>query len=142
MGAAGVYKMMARHLRYLQKKYWRSRYSVNFPRMRPSESGYQPKVVISDRELARLTFAFRIFDHDVDISYSTRETPDYRDNILMLGVTSMSAGSRTDPGGYVTDPDSLEQFEVSDSRSPMEVAETIRRHGYEPVWKDWDAVFD
>lgn len=60
----------------------------------------------------------------------------------MLGVTSMSAGSRTDPGGYVTEPDSLEQFEVSDSRSPMEVAEAIRRHGYEPVWKDWDAVFD
>lgn len=159
MGEAGVHKiglgvllgledwradtvMMARHLRYLQKKYWRSRYSVNFPRMRPSESGYQPKTIITDRQLARLTFAFRIFDHDVDISYSTRETPDYRDNILQLGVTSMSAGSRTDPGGYVTEPDSLEQFEVSDERTPHDVAEAIRRHGYEPVWKDWDAIFD
>lgn len=85
MGEAGVHKigmgvllgledwradtiMMARHLRYLQKRYWRSRFSVNFPRMRPSESGYQPKVIINDRELARLTFAFRIFDHDIDIS--------------------------------------------------------------------------
>lgn len=159
MGEAGVHKiglgvllgledwradtvMMARHLRYLQKKYWRARYSVNFPRMRPSESGYQPKTVISDRELARLTFAFRLFDHDVDISFSTRETPEYRDNMLTLGVTSMSAGSRTDPGGYVSQPDSLEQFEVSDSRSPLDVAEAIRRHGYEPVWKDWDSVFD
>lgn len=159
MGEAGVHKiglgvllgledwhadtvMMARHLRYLQKKYWRSRYSVNFPRMRPSESGYQPKVVISDRELARLTFAFRIFDHDVDISYSTRETAAYRDSMLSLGVTSMSAGSRTDPGGYVSQPDSLEQFEVSDSRSPMDVADAIRAHGYEPVWKDWDSIFD
>lgn len=159
MGEAGVHKiglgvllgledwradvvMMARHLRYLQKKYWRARYSVNFPRMRPSESGYQPKTVISDRQLARLTFAFRLFDHDVDISFSTRETPQYRDNIMTLGVTSMSAGSRTDPGGYVTEPDSLEQFEVSDDRSPMEVAEAIRRNGYEPVWKDWDAIFD
>lgn len=159
MGQAGVHKigmgvllgledwrgdtvMMARHLRYLQKRYWRSRFSVNFPRMRPSESGYQPKSIISDRELAKLTFAFRIFDHDVDISFSTREAPEYRDNIMALGVTSMSAGSRTEPGGYVSTPQALEQFEVSDERVPMEIAETIRRHGFEPVWKDWDKVFD
>ncbi len=89
--------MMARHLRYLQKRYWRSRFSVNFPRMRPSESGYQPKVIINDRELARLTFAFRIFDHDIDISFSTGEAPYYRDHIMRLGVTSMSAGSQTEP---------------------------------------------
>ncbi len=159
MGEAGVHKiglgallgledwradtvMMARHLRYLQKKYWKSRYSVNFPRMRPSESGYQPKTVISDRELAMLTFAFRIFDLDVDISYSTREAPWFRDNMMRLGVTSMSAGSKTDPGGYASAPESLEQFEVSDERTPREVEASIRAHGYDPVWKDWDAVFD
>lgn len=159
MGEAGVHKiglgvllgledwradtvMMARHLRYLQKKYWRSRFSVNFPRMRPSESGFQPKTIITDRQLARLTFAFRLFDHDVDISYSTRELPEFRDNMMTLGVSSMSAGSKTDPGGYATFPDSLEQFEVSDERTPQEVAEAIRRNGYEPVWKDWDAAFD
>ncbi len=159
MGEAGVHKigmgvllgledwradtiMMARHLRYLQKRYWRSRFSVNFPRMRPSESGYQPKVIINDRELARLTFAFRIFDHDIDISFSTREAPYYRDHIMRLGVTSMSAGSQTEPGGYATSPEALEQFEVSDDRSPMSVAEAIRTNGYEPVWKDWDAIFD
>ncbi len=159
MGEAGVHKigmgvllgledwradtiMMARHLRYLQKRYWRSRFSVNFPRMRPSESGYQPKVIIIDRELARLTFAFRIFDHDIDISFSTREAPYYRDHIMRLGVTSMSAGSQTEPGGYATSPEALEQFEVSDDRSPMSVAEAIRTNGYEPVWKDWDAIFD
>lgn len=159
MGEAGVHKiglgallgledwradtvMMARHLRYLQKKYWKSRYSVNFPRMRPSGSGYQPKTVISDRELAMLTFAFRIFDHDVDISYSTREAPWFRDNMMRLGVTSMSAGSKTDPGGYASAPESLEQFEVSDERTPREVEASIRAHGYDPVWKDWDAVFD
>lgn len=134
--------MMARHLRYLQKKYWKSKFSVNFPRMRPSESAFQPKVVLSDRELARLTFAFRIFDHDVDISYSTRELPTFRDNMMTLGVTSMSAGSKTDPGGYATSPDSLEQFEVSDERSPSEVSQAIKSKGYEPVWKDWDSVFD
>lgn len=134
--------MMALHLRYLRKLYWRSRFSVNFPRMRPAAGGYQPNVVMSDRELAQLTFAFRIFDHDVDISYSTREYPAFRDNMMSLGVTSMSAGSKTDPGGYHTYPQSLEQFAVSDERSPMEVAEAIRMRGYEPVWKDWDKVFD
>lgn len=159
MGEAGVHKigmgallgledwrgdvvMMAIHLRYLQKKYWRSRYSVNFPRMRPSESGFQPVSIISDKELAQLTFAFRIFDHDVDISYSTREAPEYRDNMIPLGVTSMSAGSKTDPGGYASAPDSLEQFEVSDERRPIDVEAAIRAHGYDPVWKDWDSVFD
>lgn len=86
--------------------------------------------------------AFRIFDHDVDISYSTRESPRFRDNMMRLGVTSMSAGSQTEPGGYATSPEALEQFHVTDERSPHAVAEAIRRNGYEPVWKDWDAVFD
>lgn len=134
--------MMARHLQYLRRNYWRTRYSINFPRMCPAEGGYQPKVVMTDRELAQLTFAFRIFDHDVDISYSTRESPRFRANMMKLGVTSMSAGSKTEPGGYVSTPDALEQFEVTDSRTPVEVAAEIRALGYEPVWKDWDRSFD
>lgn len=134
--------MMALHLRYLRKNYWRTRFSVNFPRMRPAAGGYQPNVVMDDRELAQLTFAFRIFDHDVDISYSTREYPKFRDNMLTLGVTSMSAGSKTDPGGYHTYPKSLEQFEISDDRTPLDVADAIHRTGYEVVWKDWDKAFD
>ena len=159
MGQAGVHKiglgvligledwrtdvtMMARHLRYLQQHYWQTRFSVNFPRMRPAEGGFQPNVVMTDRELAQLTFAFRIFDPDVDISYSTREKPEFRNNMLSLGVTSMSAGSKTDPGGYSVYPQSLEQFTVSDERSPKEVAEAVRSIGYEVVWKDWDKSFD
>lgn len=159
MGQAGVHKigmgvligledwrtdltMLARHLRYLQKKYWRTRYAVNFPRMRPSESGYQPNVVMTDRELAQLTFAFRIFDNDIDISWSTREPSRLRDNMAPLGVTSMSAGSKTEPGGYIVSPQALEQFEVSDSRTPEEVVAAIRAKGLDPVWKDWDAIFD
>lgn len=159
MGAAGVHKigmgvligledwrtdvtMLARHLQYLRRNYWRTRYSINFPRMCPSEGGYQPKVVMSDKELAQLTFAFRLFDHDVDISYSTRENPAFRANMMRLGVTSMSAGSKTEPGGYATSPDALEQFEVSDDRTPLEVVNEIRVLGYEAVWKDWDKIFD
>lgn len=159
MGMAGVHKigmgvligledwrtdvtMMARHLRYLRKNYWKTRYSINFPRMCPAEGGYQPKVVMTDRELAQLTFAFRIFDHDVDISYSTRERPEFRAHMMKLGVTSMSAGSKTEPGGYVSTPDALEQFEVSDPRTPRQVAAEIRSLGYEAVWKDWDKLYD
>lgn len=134
--------MLARHLRYLQKKYWKTRYSVNFPRLRPSESGFEPKSIITDAQLAQLTFAFRIFDHDVDISYSTREAPAFRDNMSTLGVTSMSAGSRTEPGGYSHPSEELEQFEVCDSRTPLQVTEAISRMGCQPVFKDWDAVFD
>lgn len=159
MGQAGVHKigmgvligledwrtdvtMMARHLLYLRKHYWRTRYSVNFPRMRPSESGFQPNVVMTDRELAQLTFAFRLFDNDVDISFSTRERPEFRNNIATLGATSMSAGSKTDPGGYAVNPQSLEQFAVSDERTPAEVEAAIKQVGYEVVWKDWDKIFD
>jgi 2-iminoacetate synthase len=134
--------MLARHLRYLQKNYWRTRYSVNFPRMCPSESGFQPRVVMTDKELAQLTFAFRIFDHEVDISYSTREKSYFRDNMMSLGITSMSAGSKTEPGGYVSSPEALEQFTITDDRTPADIQESIYKHGYEPVWKDWDAVFD
>lgn len=159
MGQAGVHKigmgvligledwrtdvtMMARHLRYLRKNYWKTKFSVNFPRMRPSEGHFQPNVIMSDKELAQVTFAFRIFDHDVDISYSTRENPIFRANMMKLGVTSMSAGSKTEPGGYVSTPDALEQFEVSDNRTPSQVAKEIKELGYEVVWKDWDKTFD
>lgn len=159
MGQAGVHKigmgvligleewrtdvtMMALHLKYLRKHYWQTRYSVNFPRMRPSEGHFQPNVVMSDRELAQLIFAYRIFDHDVDISVSTRESAAFRNNMATLGITSMSAGSKTDPGGYRTHPQALEQFSVSDERSPREVERDIHAIGYETVWKDWDRIFD
>lgn len=155
MGLAGVHKigmgvligledwrtdivMMAHHLRYLEQHYWRTRYSVNFPRMRPSESGFQPNVVMSDRELLQVICAMRIFDHDVDISISTREAADFRDNICTLGVTTMSAESKTEPGGYACYPQALEQFQVSDERSARQVADALVRRGLQPVFKDWE----
>lgn len=135
--------MMARHLRYLQKKYWKTKYSVNFPRMRPAENdGFQPNVIMSDRELAQATFAMRIFDHDVDISYSTREDAAFRDNMARLGVTTMSAESKTEPGGYFSYPQALEQFDVNDDRTAAEVVAALKAIGVEPVWKDWDQSFD
>lgn len=135
--------MMAYHLRYLQKHYWKTKYSVNFPRMRPAENeGFQPNVIMSDKELAQVTFAMRIFDHDVDISYSTREPANIRDHMASLGVTTMSAESKTEPGGYYTYPQALEQFHVSDERTTVEIEKALKALGREPVWKDWDASFD
>ena len=84
----------------------------------------------------------RIFDHDVDISYSTREPANIRDHMATLGVTTMSAESKTEPGGYYTYPQALEQFHVSDERTAVEVEKALKAIGREPVWKDWDASFD
>ncbi len=135
--------MMAYHLRYLQKHYWRTKYSVNFPRMRPAQNeGFQPNCFVTDRQLAQLTFAMRIFDHDVDISYSTREPANIRDNMCTLGVTTMSAESKVNPGGYHTYPQALEQFVVSDDRTAHEIDRRLRELGREPVWKDWDPALE
>ena len=135
--------MMATHLRYLQKQYWRTKYSVNFPRMRPAENqGFQPNCIMSDRQLAQATFAMRIFDHDVDISYSTREPAYIRDNMARLGVTTMSAESKTQPGGYYTYPEALDQFSVNDNRTAKQICHQLATLGITPVWKDWDTSFD
>jgi 2-iminoacetate synthase len=130
----------ALHLNYLEKTYWQTKYSVSFPRLRPHAGGLQPKVEISDKELVQLICAYRIFDEEVELSISTREGKKFRNNIIKLGITSMSAESKTNPGGYVVEPQSLEQFEIDDARSTKEIAEMIKQQGYEPVWKDWDAA--
>lgn len=128
----------ALHLSYLEKTYWQSKYSISFPRLRPFSGGLAPKVEMGDRELVQLICAFRLFNEEVELSLSTRENEKFRDHLIRLGITSMSAGSKTNPGGYTVEPESLEQFEISDERSPDEVASVIRRQGYEPIWKDWD----
>ena len=131
----------ALHLNYLERKYWKTKYSISFPRLRPFSGGLAPKVEMSDRELVQLICAYRLFSEDVELSLSTRETPKFRNHVLKLGITSISAGSKTNPGGYAVEPQSLEQFEISDERSPQEIAALIRQQGYEPVWKDWDKAF-
>ncbi|NDV64439.1 2-iminoacetate synthase ThiH [Bacteroides sp. 224] len=156
MGKAGVHKiglgvligledwrtdttMMALHLRYLQKTYWQTKYSLSFPRMRPyMGNGFQPNVIMSDKEFAQLVFAFRIFDHDIEIAMSTREESRLRDCMTTLGITSLSAGSKTDPGGYAVYKNELEQFEINDGRTPEEVLSAVKKQGYEVIWKDWD----
>ncbi|MBU0487943.1 MAG: 2-iminoacetate synthase ThiH [Bacteroidetes bacterium] len=128
----------ALHLKYLQKMYWKSKYSISFPRLRPHAGNFIPDFVISDREMVQLITAYRLYDEFVELSISVRESKKFRDNIIKLGITSMSAGSKTDPGGYSNHHHELEQFTVHDNRTPAEFAAVIREQGYEPVWKDWD----
>lgn len=131
----------ALHLNYLQKTYWQSKYSIAFPRIRPAEGVDISNYHINDKEFVQLICAYRLFNEDLEISISTRESPSFRDNLIRLGTTSMSAGSKTNPGGYSVDEDSLEQFEMSDERTPEQVAAVITASGYEPVWKDWETIF-
>ncbi|MGQ7853367.1 2-iminoacetate synthase ThiH [Pedobacter sp. WC2501] len=155
LGQAGIHKMglgvligledwrtdsffTALHLSYLEKQYWQSKFSISFPRLRPFSGGLEPKVVMNDRELVQLICAYRLFNSEVELSISTRETQAFRNQVIKLGITAISAGSKTNPGGYEVEPQSLEQFEISDERSAQEIAEMIRKQGYEPIWKDWD----
>jgi 2-iminoacetate synthase len=95
---------------------------------------------MTDKELVQLICAYRLFDENVELSLSTRESPAFRDNVFRLGITSTSAGSKTDPGGYASGLHALEQFEISDERTPAEVSAAIKNLGLEVVWKDWDRV--
>lgn len=130
------------HLNYLEKTYWRTRYSIAFPRLRPHEGNEIPVTPFNERDLIQAVCAFRLFSQEVELSLSTRESPHFRNHAFKLGFTSMSAGSKTNPGGYASEPESLEQFQISDERSPGEVAAFLKANGYEAVWKDWDATYD
>ncbi len=131
----------ALHVSYLSKKYWSTRYSISLPRLRPMAGEFQPISPISDKELLQLICAYRIVFEDVEISLSTRESAQLRDLILPYGITNLSAGSRTYPGGYANAVNELAQFEIGDARHPALVARAVEQKGLKPVWKDWDKVF-
>lgn len=128
----------ALHLDYLEKKYWESQFTVSFPRLRPCAGGVELKSVITDKELVQLICAYRLFNEEVELSMSTRESANFRNNVIKLGITSISADSKTDPGGYANPKENLEQFEIDDARSTQEFVEVIKKQGYEPVFKNWD----
>ncbi|MDY3547249.1 2-iminoacetate synthase ThiH [Riemerella anatipestifer] len=131
----------ALHLKYLQKRYWKTKYSISFPRLRPFSGGLEPKVAMSDADLVQLICAYRLLDEDIELSISTRESAKFRDHIVHLGITSMSAESKTNPGGYVVEPQSLEQFEISDERTTEEIHKMLIENNIEPVWKDWEKTW-
>jgi 2-iminoacetate synthase len=133
--------LTASHLNYLEKNYWKAKYSISFPRLRPHSGGLEPKVEMNDKELVQLICAYRLLNEELELSISTRESEVFRNNVVKLGATTFSAESKTNPGGYVVEPESLEQFEISDERPTEMIEEMIRNNGYEPVWKDWDKSY-
>lgn len=159
---------MAAHADYLQRHCWKAFLTISIPRLRPCAGEFQPLTQMTERDLVQLVCALRLMFPDVGLVLSTRESPKTRDGLIPLGITLMSAGSHTEPGGYTgagrdklhqtvrgrlvelasgasewaparqAEPGATEQFVIADERSPAEIAEVIRRLGYEPVWKDWD----
>jgi 2-iminoacetate synthase len=159
-----VIALMA-HANYLLKRCWRSQLTISIPRIRPAAGEFQPLAHVGDRDLVQLVCALRLTLPEVGIVLSTRESPKLRDGLIPLGVTMMSAGSHTEPGGYTGQgkkeshltkggravkrmaplieseaEQATVQFEVADNRTPAEVAARLEKMGYEPVWKDWEAV--
>jgi len=152
---------LAAHLEHLFKHCWQAQITVSIPRLRPAAGGFRPLFSMTDRELVQLVCALRITFPQVGIVLSTRERAPLRDALASIGVTMMSAGSHTEPGGYTRqgrehlhrtvrgriiapeyqdgeDQLATGQFEISDERSPAEIAAVLRNRGLEPVWKDWD----
>jgi 2-iminoacetate synthase len=133
---------LAQHAQELLKKYWRTQFSISFPRIKPIEADFIPPHPVSDRELLQLIVALRLVFPQVDLTLSTREAPALRDQLIGVGITRMSAGSSTLPGGYVEqNKDQGGQFAVADQRSVAEVAQTIAGVGFDPVFKDWESVY-
>lgn len=135
--------MLFGHAKYLMKKYWRTDISLSFPRITQAKGTDVNLHPVSEKMLAHYIIAARLCLERAGIALSTRESAEFRNNMTGLGVTKMSAGSKTSPGGYEICADSQagEQFSVHDTRSVEEVANAIRAKGYYAVFKDWEKTF-
>lgn len=131
---------LAAHAAWLRKNFWRSRIQLSFPRIKPEKGGFVAPCPVGEAELETLALAFRIVFPDADISISTRERAGFRESLALTCANRISAGSKVSPGSYALGAEELAQFTVMDSRSVDEVAESLRAHGLEPVFKDWDAA--
>ena len=134
---------LAEHGNSLIKKYWQSQISFSFPRLRPAfeVEGQQFKYLLSDKNLVQMITALRLCFADVGLVLSTREPAKLRDYLVKLGITKLSAGSKTNPGGYSGENQAVKQFEIDDNRTVAEVSDMIKNAGFEPIWKDWDRAF-
>lgn len=129
------------HARYLMKKFWKTHIMVSFPRIRHAEGGFKTPHIVSDLNLVQSITSLRLFLPDVGLVISTREGSGFREHLLPLGVTQMSAGAKTDPGGYTKPQKAGEQFAVQDGRTVDQFCSMLKEKGYDPVMKDWDRSF-
>jgi 2-iminoacetate synthase len=129
---------LAKHLDFLMKKYWMADFTISFPRIHSIPNSLS-LFNVKDRDFVQLILAFRITFPKAGILLSTREKPELRDNLLGLGITQISAESKTNPGGYKKNS-SEEQFKVNDDRSLKEILTTINKKGFDPIIKDWSTI--
>ena len=133
--------LISLHLDYLMRRYWKAFYTVSFPRIRRSVADFKVPHPVSDDELILAICILRNIFPDVGLVLSTREPPQLRDSLIGVGITQMSAGSKTNPGGYSLNLSTENQFDIEDTRDLKSVMEVIRAGGYEAVLKDWDRAF-
>ncbi len=131
----------ALHLMYMREHYWRTQMSVSFPRLRPAAGGFEPMTPVSDAKLVQIICAWRIFDNELDLTISTRESASFRDLIIPLGITAVSAGSSTEPGGYAHKGKYLEQWTVNDDRSVDEVVGALEKNGFDAVFHNASTTY-
>ncbi len=158
---------VAAHAEYLFRHCWKAQLTISLPRLRPCAGDFQPLTQMTERDMVQLACAFRLKFPDAGLVLSTRESAKLRDGLIPLGITLVSAGSHTEPGGYTgagkenlhhtergrivelgasewanagPDPHATKQFATADDRSAQEMSALIRQLGYEPVWKDWDGA--
>ncbi len=131
----------AMHLLYMREHYWKTQMSISFPRLRPAAGGFAPMTVVNDAKLVQIICAWRIFDNELDLTVSTRESASFRDLIIPLGITAVSAGSSTEPGGYAHKGKYLEQWTVNDDRSVEEVVAALKHNGFEPVFHNASTTY-
>lgn len=127
---------LARHLLYMRQHYWQTRMSLSFPRLRPAAGGFEPVSPVNDRQMSQTLCAWRLFDHELEISISTRESRRFRDVVVPVVITAISAGSSTQPGGYAVDHHDLPQFIINDDRSVQEVTAALKQSGLEPIFRE------
>ena len=132
---------LALHVLYMRQHYWKTRLSVSFPRLRPAAGGYEPHMPVSDAQLVQLIAAWRIFDHELDLTISTRESAQFRDMIIPYGITAVSAQSSTEPGGYAHKGKYLEQWHVNDDRTVEQVVKALELNGLQAVFHDASTTY-
>ena len=131
----------AMHVLYMRDKYWKTNLSISFPRLRPAQGGFEPHSPVSDAKLLQIICAWRIFDNELDLTISTRESAQFRDLILPVGITALSAGSSTEPGGYAHKGQNLEQWTVNDARPVDEVVKVMEESGFDAVFHNASTTY-
>lgn len=129
------------HAYLIQQKYPHAEISFSTPRLRPyknnAENGSKD---VHEKQLLQVMLAYRLLMPYAGITISTRERPGFRDHVIGMAATKMSAGVSVGVGGHSEEQKGDEQFEISDERSVSEVHQMILSKGLQPVYTDYIRV--